>query len=98
MRDREIARTPEREYEWRDTVLAWAKSAIDLVAAEAKYRKQCYVRYFSGRITDEKARERPEDTEERSAFDSLGAFLNETDKCQYSLAELEDRMNKEGKP
>ena len=68
------------------------------MAAEAKYREQCYIRYFSDRITDEKARERSEDTEKRSAFDSLCASLNENDECQYSLAELEDRMNEEGKP
>ena len=69
-----------------------------MVAAKAKHHKQRYVRYFfSARITNEKARERPEDTEKRSAFDSLCASLNEDDECQYFLAELEDRMNEEGK-
>ena len=32
-----------------------------------------------------------------SAFDSLCVILNENDECQYSLAELEDRVNEEGK-
>ena len=52
---------------------------------------------FTGRITNGKARERSEDTEKRSAFDSFCVFLNENDECQYSLAELEDQMNEEGK-
>ena len=68
------------------------------MAAEAKYHKQCSVRYFSGRIANENARGRPEDAEKQSAFDSLCAFLYENDECQYSLADLEERLNEEGKP
>ena len=68
------------------------------MAAEAKYRKQCCVRYFSGRITNEKARERSEDAEKQSAFDTLCVFPYENDACQCSLAELEDRENEKGKP
>ena len=35
--------------------------------------------------------------EKQSSFDSLCAFLYENDKYQYSLAEMEDRMNEVGK-
>ena len=39
---------------------------------------------------------RPEDEERQHAFDKLCAFLSENDECQYSIAELEERMNAEG--
>ena len=81
----------------RGSALAWEKSVIDL-----GQQKQCIVNStlydtFSGRITNENATERLDDTEKRSAFDSLCSLLNEHDECQYSLGELEDRMNEEGK-
>ena len=95
MRDKVIARAPQRGDKWGDVVLVRTQSVIDLVAAKPKYHKQCYVQFFSSRITGENARGRPEDAEKQSAFDS--AFLYENDECKYSLAELEERMNEEGK-
>ena len=90
-----IERAVERGDEWGEIVQARAKSVIDFVAAEAKYHKQCYVKYFCDRISD-LSKGRPEDEEKQHAFDKLCAFLCENDECQYSIAELEERMNAEG--
>ena len=75
MRDRVIARALERGDEWGDAVLARAQSVTDLVAAEAKCYKQCNVRYFFCKITDEKVRRCPENAEKQSAFESLCLLL-----------------------
>ena len=48
---------------------------------------------------NEKGKGCPEDAEKQAELDSLCAFLYENGECQYSLAELEDRINEDdGKP
>ena len=43
----------------------------------------------------DKSRGRPQDNEKQNAFDKLCTFLYENDECQYSIAELEKKVNEE---
>ena len=95
MRDNVISRALERGDEWGEVVLARASSVIDFVAAEAKYHKPCYARFFNDKISD-KSQGRPETEENKYTFDKLCEFLYENEECQFSLAELEEKLNQEG--
>ena len=52
------------------------------------------VAYVSVNLSD-KSRGRPQDNEEQNAFDQLCTFLYENDECQYSITELEEKVNEE---
>ena len=45
-----------------------------------------------------KARSLPKGAEKRSTFHNVCAFLDKNGERQYSLGEIHDRMNEEGKP
>ena len=56
--------------EWDITVLGRLDSAIDLVAAEAKYHRGCHLEFYSCGETD-RARGRPEDSIKHKSFETV---------------------------
>jgi len=80
----------ERCDEWGNLVAKRIESAIDLVAAEAKYHCRCAQEFFQCR--GENTVGKPADAAREHAFSELCNFLDETDECQYSLSELLELM------
>lgn len=63
----------------------------DLVAAEARYHKNCYTNFF--REYSDKSVGRPVDEEKEKAFKGLCHFIETCeDCCQFSLEELETKL------
>ncbi|KAJ8881698.1 hypothetical protein PR048_018184 [Dryococelus australis] len=75
----------------KDSVIARALergvSVADLVAAEAKYHKQCRLLYVST------GRERPEDECRILAFTKLCAYTDSAEDSQFLLSDLVETMN-----
>ena len=80
----------ERCDEWGNLVAKRIESAIDLVAAEAKYHRRCAQEFFQCR--GENTVGKPADAAREHAFSELCNFLDETDECQYSLSEILELM------
>lgn len=83
-----LDRATERNDEWGEIV---AKRLIevssDLVAAEAKYHRNCAQEFLSNSAT-QKSVGKPPDAQKQAAFNELCAFLDENDECQYALSDL----------
>ena len=73
-------------------VLGRIEGAIDLVAAEGKYHRDCRRDFFR----DSK---RPSENRKEEAFAQLCHHLDEDDECQYTIQEIEEMLfsiNNEG--
>ena len=71
--------------EWGNTVSAHLDVVIDLVAAEAKYKKLFKMPYIN-------KRGRAQEDDLANAFEHLFTFLKENDECQYSIEEHLQRL------
>ena len=76
-RETVVIRATEREDQWGDSVLARVCNTIDLVAVEAKYHKECRIKFFlktNEQHEAEYSRGRPESEYRSKAF-------NYTEQC-----------------
>ncbi|XP_028418322.1 uncharacterized protein LOC114543611 [Dendronephthya gigantea] len=76
----------ERDDEWGQIVLSRVESAIDLVAAEARYHGNCYANFL--KLPSKRKPGRPQDNDLAEAYEKLFSYLSENDECQYSVDEL----------
>ena len=77
-RDTVVIRATEREDQWGDSVLARVCNTIDLVAVEAKYHKECRIKFFlktNEQHEAEYSRGRPESEYKSKAFNRLCEYL-----------------------
>ena len=71
-----------------ETVKARLLSAIDLVAAEARYHKHCYTEFTKSKpIETQKGRPK---TKLASTFTKVCNYIENNDECQYTIKEVQD--------
>jgi len=80
-----------KQDDWGNVVADRIRHAFDLVAAEAKYHRNCVSAFLGDK--HEKSVGRPNDKVKDEAFKQLCEFLDENDECQYSVAELLEYMD-----
>jgi hypothetical protein len=82
-----------RNDEWGNEVLLRIQSESDLVAAEAKYHRDCAAHFRVVSLqTDSYQIGRPPDSQKLEAFQKLCQYLEENEECQYSVNELSEKM------
>ena len=80
----------ERQDKWGSDVTQRIQHVYDLVAAEAKYHRQCAQLFYKIKGNEENQNE----NQREEAFSKLCQFLDDNDECQYSLQELSEWMDK----
>lgn len=90
-KDNVLKHAKERGDEWGEAVAKRIEATIDLVAAEAKYHRNC-AREFLRKSEHVKSVGKPVDVLRHSAFNELCAYLDENDECQYEVSELMEHM------
>ena len=89
----------ERNDECGEQILERTQGFTDFVAAEDKYHRRCFRYLFCNKrnptlpSSDTTTRGRSRNPQAVAAFIELCKYLEENDKCQYSLLELKDKMN-----
>ena len=86
-----LKRASEREDNWGQSVAQRICLTSDLVAAEAKYHRNCAQDFFT-KTEKVKCVGKPANTVQECGFIELCSYLDENEECQYSLPELLDYM------
>ena len=89
-KDTVLEHAKERGDEWGEAVAKRIEGTIDLVAAEAKYHRNCAQKFLQNSMA--KSLGKPVDILRDSAFNALCAYLDENDECQYAVSELMEYM------
>ena len=84
-----LNRAKERCDKWGEEVLERVQHACDLVAAEAKYHRQCAQSFLKPQSNKSK----PDADLRADAFKKLCEFIDDDDECQYSVQDLSDHMS-----
>ena len=87
-----LNKATDRQDDWGNVVGVRIQNAFDLVAAEAKYHRNCAQIFLRNRDEKVKNTGRPTDKVLEEAFKKLCSFLDESDECQYSVLELVECM------
>ncbi len=82
-----LCQAEARQDTWGGSVKGRVGTNIGLVAAEAKYHRDCAQQFFQTKTISDKVG-KPCDSILDKAFHNLCQFLDENDECQYSLSEL----------
>ena len=76
-----------------EKVLLLVQAEHDLVAAEARYHRECATRFWTQKKVDEKQpRGRPKDQHMLKAFENLCRFIEDNEECQYAMQDLLAKM------
>lgn len=87
-----LDRAKERNDEWGEMVAKRIiEASSDLVAAEAKYHRNCAQDFLSKSET-QKSVGKPPVALKQSAFNELCAYLDKNDECQYAVSDLMEIM------
>lgn len=87
-----LKKCDDRNDDWGERVKARLLSVSDLVAAEARYHRNCF-RDFSRTATCQGYVGRPKSTE-RDSFLRLCEYIETSDECQYTVKEIQDIMKR----
>ena len=85
-----LKRAQERQDKWGNETAERVQHAHDLVAAEAKYHRQCAQTFLKRPWRNET--NNSDNNSKEKAFNLLCDFLDDNDECQYPLQELLERM------
>ena len=89
-KDSILVHAQKRNDEWGQIVSERIHHHLDLVAAEAKYHRDCAQAFFKKSKTS--CIGRPKNGVQEEAFRKLCDFLDENDESQYSLVDILEQM------
>ena len=88
--DTVLGHAKARKDSWGDDIINRISHAHDLVAAKAKYHRNCAQSFLHKRVKRDASASKHQNREE--AFRKLCSFLGNNDECQYSILELMEYM------
>lgn len=88
-----LEKCDQRNDDWSRDVRRRCTSVLCLVAAEAKYHRQCYVNFC--KLSTGRKCDHPEDAMQTDAFEKLCQYIRGTDECQYFMKDLLTLMGAE---
>lgn len=90
MRDTIIRLANQRGDDWGDAVRSRVENTFDLVAAEARYHRECFAIFSKSGSTENIGR--PEHPLAAEAFTKVCDYIDNSDECQHTVGDLLDVM------
>lgn len=87
LKDKVLQHCAQRKDELSEVVARRVNSVLCLVAAEARYHKECYAKFLTNSPSTHR-RGRPQDDEIWKEFEKLCEYIDNSDECQFTLLEL----------